>query len=71
MNARYLRCALLAAFAASVSACGPSKDTMCREIAAGRQQPELEAETYIKCLNASDEWVREAYKEMKARQQKQ
>jgi hypothetical protein len=44
---------------------------MCREIAAGRQQPELEAETYIKCLNASDEWVREAYKEMKARQQKQ
>lgn len=70
MKPRYIRYAILAALSASVSACGPSKDTMCHEIAAARNQPELEAETYIKCLNLPDDNVRQMYKEMKERQQK-
>ena len=70
MKARFVRYAIFAALSASVSACGPSKDTMCHEIAAGRNQPDLEFETYVKCLNLPDDAVRRMYKEMKERQQK-
>ena len=74
MKARYIRYAIFAALSASVSACGPSKDTMCHEIAAARQvageQPTDEVERYAKCLNAPDDWVRNTYKELKASQKK-
>lgn len=70
MKTRSIRFAIVAALSASVCACGPSKDTMCHEIAAGRNQPELEAETYVKCLNLPDDSVKRMHKEMKERQKK-
>jgi len=53
----------------SLSACGPSKETMCEQIAKYRSTPtdeEWEAsERYVRCLNAPNDYAKTMYKEMK------
>lgn len=49
-----------------LSACSPSKEEMCEAITENRSLPaEEETYSYVKCLNASNDWVEERYKEIK------
>lgn len=73
MNAKYIQYAVVVAVS-SLSGCGPSKKAMCEKITAYRLTPvdskEDERYMYIRCLNASNDAVKSAYKEVLAREQK-
>lgn len=71
MEARFIQYAVVVAIS-SLSACGPSKKAMCEKITAYRLTPADskadETGMYIRCLAASDDAVRGAYKEVLARE---
>ena len=73
MKARYTQYAAVVALSSSFSACGPSKEVMCKTIAANRSTPADsrvdEVERYVRCLNASDDYVEKQYKEIMTREQ--
>ena len=68
MNSTALICTTIVTLGLLLSACGPSKETMCKKIADYRSQPSDTsydvAERYIKCLNAPDSYAKRMYKEI-------
>ncbi len=73
MKARYIQYSVVVALSSSLSACGPSKEVMCEKIAANRSTPADsrtdEVERYVRCLNASDDYVKKLYKEIMTHEQ--
>ena len=73
MNAKYIHYAVVVALSSLLSACGPSKEVMCDKITANRLTPADsrtdEEVMYVRCLNASDDYVKKLYKETVAREQ--
>lgn len=71
---KYIQYAVLTALGPLLAGCGPSKEAMCETIAAARSTPADtkadEAEKYLRCLNAPDDYVKQTYKELMAREKK-
>ena len=67
MNSTALTCTIVT-LGLLLSACGPSKETMCEKIANHRSQPSdtsnVRMERYIKCLNAPGSYAKRMYKEI-------
>jgi hypothetical protein len=57
---------LAALFCILLTACGPSKETMCDRISQTADTKNEQDERYIKCLNADREWVKKTYDDLQA-----
>ena len=55
-----------ALFCILLTACGPSKETMCDRISHTADTANDQEERYIKCLNADREWVKKTYDDLQA-----
>lgn len=65
MRSKLIQCTIVT-LGILLSACGPSKADMCEKITEDRSLPaEEETYEYVKCLNASDDWVKKRYQEIK------
>src|SRR5690242_17421295 len=66
-NGRALAVLFMAALrCVSLTACGPSKETMCDRISRTADTPTDQEERYVKCLNADSEWVKKTYDDLEA-----